>query len=120
MTDGLPAYRHLGVSHAHHTVTHSAKVFVRRDDDLVHPIHVNTCESWNGLFKRALVGVFHQVSPWHLERYAQESAFRWNTRARHVLDRLRLMVRGGLGQTLSFAMLTGRGPFAPPLSSAVG
>ena len=108
MTDGLPAYKHLGASHSHHTVTHSARVFVCHQEGVGHPILVNTCESWNGLFKRALVGVFHQVSPWHLGRCAQESAFRWNTRTQHILDRLRVMVQSGFGKTLPFSMLAGR------------
>ena len=110
MTDGLPAYKHLGLSHDHHTVTHSAKTFVRHQEGVPHPIHVNTAESWHSLFKRALVGVFHQVSSWHLCRYGQESAFRWNIRRHHILERLRVMVQGVCGQTLSFSTLTGQSP----------
>ena len=32
--------------------------------------------------KRGLIGTFHHVSEYHLQRYATEFDFRWNTRAK--------------------------------------
>ena len=42
---------------------------------------------------RAVVGVFHYVSPKHLHRYAIEAAFRWNEREKDVLGNLSMLVR---------------------------
>ncbi|EKV27385.1 ISSpo8, transposase [Caenispirillum salinarum AK4] len=70
MTDGLPAYRCLGGR----SVRHSAGEFVRGE------VHVNTAEGFNGLFKRAVTGVYHWISVKHADRYAAEAAFRWSER----------------------------------------
>jgi hypothetical protein len=121
-TDGLPAYRHLGVAHdgrhAHHTVLHSQRVFARTvgaseghahsvEDGRALRAHVNTAESWFAYLHRAVVGVYHHLSPKHLERYAAETAFRWNTRAAHVLDRMRRLITGSAGLRLTFRDLVG-------------
>ena len=42
--------------------------------------HTNTIEGAFGLFKRALVGSFYQVSKKHLDRYLDEFEFRYKNR----------------------------------------
>ena len=42
--------------------------------------HVNTCESFFSLLKRAVFGSWHCISAEHLSKYASEFEFRWNTR----------------------------------------
>lgn len=119
-TDGLPAYRRLGVSaggaHAHHTVFHRQRVFARTTptSEANSPVrvHVNTAESWFAALHRAVVGVFHHLSSKHLDRYASEAAFHWNARASHVLDRIRTLVVGSVGARLTFKDLVGSP--APP------
>lgn len=75
MTDGNRAYPHIAQEYAgHETVTHSAKEFSRGN------IHVNTVESFNSLFERARIGVFHYMSAQHLNFYLSEAGFRWNHR----------------------------------------
>lgn len=72
----------------HQTVNHSIKEYVRGD------VHTNTVESVFSLFKRSLVGSFHQVSQKHLDRYLDEFSFRFNNRRNAYLFRdvlLRLM-----------------------------
>lgn len=44
-----------------------------------------------GLFKRGLVGSFHQVSRKHLDRYLDEFEFRYNNRKNKYLFRDTLM-----------------------------
>lgn len=75
MTDEAGVYKKLGKDFAsHHVVTHSAKEYARG------PVTTNTVESSFALLKRGLVGTFHSVSEQHLQRYATEFDFRWNTR----------------------------------------
>jgi hypothetical protein len=39
-----------------------------------------TVESAFSLFKRGIVGSYHHLSPWHLNRYMREFCFRYNRR----------------------------------------
>ena len=39
-------------------------------------VHVNRVESFNGFMRRAVVGVWHQISVKYLGRYASEAGFR--------------------------------------------
>ena len=82
MTDEWPAY--LGIADhdtTHETVNHSAKEYVRGD------VHTNSVEGAFGLFKRAIVASFHQVSHKHLDRYLDEFEFRYNNRKNAYLFR---------------------------------
>ncbi len=42
--------------------------------------HCNTAESVHSMFKRAIIGVFHQISAKHMGRYLLETEWRWNNR----------------------------------------
>jgi len=82
MTDELPAYRGIADEDTtHETVVHSAKEYVRGD------VHTNSVEGAFGLFKRSIVGSFHQVSHKHLDRYLDEFEFRYNNRKNPYLFR---------------------------------
>ena len=84
MTDQWKAYRPIGKGYAsHETVNHSALEYTRGD------VYTNTAESYFSLLKRGIIGTFHNVSEKHLNRYADEFAFRWNYR--HVSDTERTM-----------------------------
>ena len=78
MTDESKVYTKVGKTFAEHGVTnHSAGQYV----DPIRPwIHSNTVESSFAILKRGLYGTFHSVSEQHLQRYATEFDFRWNTR----------------------------------------
>lgn len=77
MTDGLSSYSSLqSVFQAHSAVTHSKGVFAKKKGK----IHVNTVEAFFSLFKKAYSGVYHYVSPKHLQRYLNQIAWRWNSR----------------------------------------
>jgi transposase-like protein len=81
-TDELPAYKGIGDENTiHETVNHSAKEYVRGD------VHTNTIEGAFGLFKRGLVGSFHQISRKHLDRYLDEFEFRYDNRRNPYLFR---------------------------------
>ena len=63
----------------HQRVNHSRYEYARHNPDGT-VSSVNTCESWFSLFKRGLYGSQHIVSREHLQKYASEFEFRWNTR----------------------------------------
>jgi transposase-like protein len=100
MTDEHLGYQGLGDHDTtHETVTHSKKEYVRGD------VHTNTVESAFGLFKRSLVGSFHQVSVKHLDRYLDEFEFRYNNRKNAYLFRDTL-IRLTKGAALPYDKLT--------------
>jgi len=77
MTDETSVYNEVGKEFASHDkVTHSAGEYSRGD------VCTNTVESSFAILKRGLYGTFHHVSEHHLQRYATEFDFRWNTRAK--------------------------------------
>lgn len=79
-TDEHGAYRNpLKQWKAHHRVVHCRKEYTRRNAD-GSVASVNYCESFFSLLKRGVVGAWHSVSREHLPKYADEFAFRWNTR----------------------------------------
>ncbi len=87
-TDEHPGYKNpLKYWKEHHTVNHSRGEYQRRNQDGSRA-STNTAESFFSLFKRAIIGAWHHISREHLPRYANEFAFRWNTR--HDTDGQRL------------------------------
>jgi len=87
-TDEHPGYKNpLKHWKAHQTVNHSRGEYQRRNPDGSRA-STNTAESFFSLLKRALIGAWHHISREHLARYANEFAFRWNTR--HDSDGQRL------------------------------
>lgn len=75
VTDGLIAYRKIGQEYKLHVVVN------HNDDQWKQGIyHTNTIEGAFGLFKRMILGIYHQVSPKHLSRYCDEFAYRYNSR----------------------------------------
>lgn len=78
ITDGFGGYSGLKNTYKQHEV-------VRHDqDEYVRGIyHTNTIEgAWSHL-KRTILGTYHYVSVKHLDRYCNESSFRYNNRKKH-------------------------------------
>jgi transposase-like protein len=94
MTDDFPAYDGSGDHNTRHeTVNHSAKEWVRGD------VHTNNMENVWSLFKRSIIGSYHQISVKHLDRYLDELEFRFNNRDNPFLFRdtlLRLLASSNL------------------------
>lgn len=75
MTDGAGLYKKIGKSFAsHEVIDHSVGEYVRDD------VTTNTVESFFGVLKRGIRGVYQHVSPDHLSRYVDEFSFRHNNR----------------------------------------
>lgn len=75
ITDGLNAYTGLNKHYkAHEVVNHMADEYVRGT------FHTNSIEGAFGLFKRMVIGIYHQISKEHLQRYCDEFTYRYNSR----------------------------------------
>jgi len=81
-TDENPAY--LGIADAdteHHSVNHRAEEWVRGD------VHTNGIEGVWSLFKRSIIGSYHQISVKHMDSYLNELEWRFNERDNPFLFR---------------------------------
>lgn len=79
MTDEFPAYEGIADTDTRHEkVNHSQGEYVRYDVN--GDIHTNGMENVWSLFKRSIVGAYHQISDKHLDRYLDEMEFRFNNR----------------------------------------
>ena len=58
----------------HQTVDHHRKQYV------VGAVHTNTIEGFWSIFKRGVVGTFHQISAKYMPLYVAEFQFRYNNR----------------------------------------
>ena len=79
-SDGHPAYARLDGEYDQRAVQHSAGTYVIGDT------HTNGIESFWSMFKRGIVGTYHQISVKHLGRYACEFAGRHNLRDLDTVD----------------------------------
>lgn len=72
-TDSLLSYDGLSEEYTHNVINH-AESYVRGH------VHTNGMENFWSLLKRALKGTYVSVEPFHLFRYLDEQAFRFNER----------------------------------------
>lgn len=104
MTDEAAIYKKVGREFAQHgVVKHGQGEYARED------VTTNTVESSFAILKRGLYGVFHHVSKAHLQRYATEFDFRWNTRAKLGFsdsDRAAEVIRNISGKRMMYRALS--------------
>lgn len=100
-TDALASYRELGQEYVHGVVDH-AETYVDGN------IHTNGIENYWSLLKRGLKGTYVSVEPFHLFRYLDEQAFRFNERKGTDADRFGLAVDGIVSRRLTYKGLTGK------------
>jgi hypothetical protein len=103
VTDGYVMYAYLGQDEKfkHVMVDHSAGQYVNGG------FHTNGIENFWSLLKRGIIGIFHQVSPQHLQRYCDEFAARYNTRKIKDNERFEYYVQRSEGR-LKYAQLIGK------------
>jgi transposase-like protein len=100
-TDALKSYE--GLDEFQHEVIDHAVEYVRGE------VHTNGLENFWSLLKRGLKGTYVSVEPFHLFRYLDEQAFRYNNRlGMNDGDRFDLAVRQIVGKRLTFDQLTGK------------
>ena len=104
MTDELLAYEGLQDAYTHKVINH-AKEYVRGN------VHTNGMENFWSLLKRTIKGTYVNVEPFHLFRYLDEQAFRFNERKDKDGDKGRFLtaIAGIFGKRLTYRNLTGVG-----------
>ena len=70
--------------------------------------HTNGIENFWSLLKRGLKGTYISVEPFHLFRYLDEQAFRYNNRKTDDGERFRQTLAGIAGKRLTYKELTGK------------
>jgi transposase-like protein len=92
------------LSYTRNKVNHSKKQYVRGKSS------TNGIEGVWANVKRSLGGVYYRVSVKHLNRYAKESQFRWNSgNCRYeTMDRINSLLAGCWGKKLPYKVLTGK------------
>ena len=97
-TDDARAYRSLPFFHQ--SVNHKVGEYVRGE------VHTNGIESFWAVLKRAHTGVYHKLSPKHLDRYVRQFAGKHNIRPLDTLDQMALVAASLVGKRLSYEKLT--------------
>jgi transposase-like protein len=106
-TDALKSYNSLSADYIHKVVDHAEKY-------VDGAVHTNGLENFWSLLKRTLTGTYVSVEPFHLFRYLDEQAFRFNNR--ETTDRARFLAVAAsvVGKRLTYRDLTGKQPIALP------
>lgn len=81
--DEWTAYNSLKSDYFHVVISHKDGEYVRGG------FTTNGVENFWSLFKRGIIGIYHQVSKKHLQRYCDEFSARYNTR--EIKDHERFM-----------------------------
>ncbi len=101
-SDDAGSYWRMDGEYAHEIINH-AEEYVRGN------VHTNGLENFWSLLKRSIGGSYVSVEPFHLFRYVDEQAFRYNNRKNmNDSDRFDLAVRQILGKRLTWAEVTGK------------
>lgn len=99
-TDALKSYRVLGTDYVHNFIDH-AESYVDGE------VHTNGLENFWSLLKRAIKGTYVSVEPFHLFRYLDEQAYRFNNRKATDGKRFLDACMAVFGKRLTYAQLTG-------------
>jgi transposase-like protein len=100
-TDTFQSYQGLDAEYVHNVVDH-AEQYVRGH------VHTNGLENFWSLLKRGIKGTYVSVEPYHLFRYLDEQAFRFNQREDKDKDRFAKTLRQVAGRRLTYDELTGK------------
>lgn len=106
MTDGAGHYKKIGKEFdLHESTNHTQKEYAK--DSKVEGVraHSNTVESYFGILKRGIAGIYHHVSEEHLQRYVDEFDFRFTNRKSMGVDdvqRADLLLKGVIGKRLTY------------------
>ena len=107
MTDEFTGYYDLKSEYDHQFVNHLERYVDGQ-------VHVQGVENFWSLLKRGLGGTYVAVEPFHLFRYVDEQAFRFNNRKDvsgrklEPVDRFNLALSQVAGKRLTFAEVTGK------------
>src|SRR6266567_539964 len=100
-SDALKSYEGLATDYAHQVIDHAVQYVDGR-------VHTNGLENFWSLLKRGIAGTYVSVEPFHLFRYLDEQAYRFNNRKMNDAERFDMAVKGIVGKRLTFAEVTGK------------
>ena len=100
-SDALPSYSTLVFNYFHSFVDHLTRYVSGR-------VHTNGLENFWSLLKRALRGTYVSVTTFHLERYLDEQAFRYNERKESDQNRFYNVLCAVTGKRLTYRVLTAK------------
>ena len=101
-SDDLASYDKLNETYNHESINHTIGEYVRGD------VHTNTMENFWSCFKRSIKGTYIQIAPFHLDRYLDEQAFRYNYRKLDDAGRFAVAMPKVFGKRLTYKQLTGK------------
>jgi transposase-like protein len=100
-TDALKSYTGLANGYIHNVIDHAVSYAQGH-------VHTNGMENFWSLLKRAIRGTYISVEPFHLFRYLDEQAFRFNERENTDSGRFLKGIIGVIGKRLQYAKLIGQ------------
>jgi transposase-like protein len=101
-SDEAGSYWRMDEEYVHEIVNH-AEAYVRGN------VHTNGLENFWSLLKRSIGGTYVSVEPYHLFRYVDEQAFRFNNcKSMDDGQRFNYAMRKIVGKRLTYAELTGK------------
>ena len=102
-TDQMRSYQGLEEDYVHNVINH-AECYAKGH------VHTNGLENFWSLLKRAIKGTYVSVEPFHLFRYLDEQAFRFNERKHADGDKGRFLaaIAGIVGKRLTYKRLIGK------------
>jgi transposase-like protein len=101
ITDELLSYDALNSEYAHKVINH-AEQYVDGH------VHTNRMENFWSLLKRGINGTYVSIEPFHLFRYLDEQAFRYNNRTMTDAERFVTGMKQIQGKRLTYEELTGK------------
>lgn len=104
VTDAYRSYNGLEVKFKHVVVKHEAGGFyvVKEGDN---NFHTQNIENFWSMLKRGYVGVYHYMSPKHLQRYCEEYSYRYNSRKISDPERFEDAINKCVGKRLTYNFL---------------
>ncbi len=100
-TDALLSYDGLEGKYAHQVIDHAVKYVDGQ-------VHTNGLENYWSLLKRGIAGTYVSVEPFHLFRYLDEQAFRYNNRKEmNDFDRFEMAASQIVGKRLTWKQAIG-------------
>lgn len=99
-TDEAAHYKWMKQPYEHALVRHSLHEYVIGD------VTTNRIEGAFSHFKRAIIGVYHQVSDEHIDRYLTMFAWRWNRKDMEEGERVNALLKSTVGHQLTYKVLT--------------
>ena len=101
-TDALLSYEGLAGEYAHKVVDHAVQYVDGK-------VHTNSMENFWSLLKRMISGTYVSVEPYHLHRYLDEQALRFNERKMTAADKFAAVMANVGGKQLTWDQVTGKG-----------